>query len=184
MIIKRLYPEHPQELIDKLADQLQGARCVVIQAGHFLLYYDHTEARLLPGIADALDGPRHALVAQEIGHYPLLTWQLAIPMLAAVTIPRKLAMVVVNDWQYVPKEVDRFNFYRQYPVLPKTYQALLDQYPEIQLLRPRQASGSRTGDYFSEQTLRNAYERHVKELIKNDRRDESCCNHPYLERRK
>ena len=166
MSIRRLYPNDSKELLNIFARYADKANCVVVQAGHFLLYYDHTEARLLPGIAETLDGPRHALFANEIGHYPLLTWRIALQSLAALEVRRRCAMVVVNDWQYLPEGVDRLDFYRHYSLLPESYQRMLAAYPSVELLSPSRKPNLDTGSFFSEQTLRNAYEKHVKTLIR------------------
>jgi hypothetical protein len=166
MITGKHYPATRDDLLSLLTKNTGPADTVVMQAGHFLLYYDNTEAIVLPGIATELRSPRHTVIADEIGHYPLLTWQLGIPLLAALDARRRLVMVVANDWQYLPDNVDRFDFYRRAPRLPGGYRQLLEKHPQVSLLTfPRQPNFD-TGDYFSEQTLRNAYARHIKDLIK------------------
>jgi hypothetical protein len=136
-----------------------------MQTGHFLLYYDNTEAILLPGIADRLTGPRHTAIASEIGYYPLLTWQIGLRALAAVDAKHKLVMIVVNDWQYLPDGVDRSEFYDHFPNIPASYQNVLAEIPSVEMLVPPRKPNYFTGMYFSEQTLRNAYEKHIKKLI-------------------
>lgn len=169
MLTKRIFPENAQQLADLIRAETLGSKCVVIQAGHFLLYFDNTEAQILPGISGELSGPRQALVADELGHFPVLTWNLAVSMLDALSVSEKWAMVVVNDWQYLPQEADRADFYRQHPFLPESYRKVLAAYPSVRLLRNPRRPNLDTGEFFSEQSFRNAYERHVKELIQTKR---------------
>jgi hypothetical protein len=166
MSIRRHFPSTKDDLCRILAQYVHRDDTVVMQAGHFLLYFDHTEAVVLPGIAEELHSPRHAPIADEIGRFPRLTWELGLSLLAGLNVGRRYAMVVANDWQYLPDVSKRFDFYRRAPRLTESYTALLDQFRDkIELLVPGTGRGRDTGDYFSEQSLRKAYGRHVKELI-------------------
>jgi len=166
VIVKRLYPPSLDELKKVVADHARDASCVAVQAGHFLVYYDHTEDQLLPCVASELNGPRHDLIKNEVGHFPLLTWQIGLEILSSIPAPRKHIMTIVNDWQYLPKNVDRSRFYEKHQRIPTSYQTVLEQRKDVQLLRPpRLRKALYTGDFFSEQTLRNQYRRHVTELI-------------------
>ena len=170
MIKQRLYPRSIDELKAIVNKYSQGAKSIACQAGHFLVYYDHTEDLLLPGIAEELDGPRHEMIKQEIGHFPELTWGIGLDLLSSVLVKKKYIFTVVNDWQYIPKSVDKSHFYENYNRLPQSYQSLLHQYGTgTHLLKPRiKSNGLETGDFFSEQVLRNQYTKHVKSLVKRN----------------
>lgn len=169
MIKSRHSPADASELLQILREQTGPNDTVVIQAGHFLLYYDQTEAAILPGVSSELKSPRHVVVANEIGVYPFLTWRLGLSVLSSIAAARRFAMVVVNDWQYLPQEVDRLDFFRHNQRLPSVYRDEIKKYGSgIELLKYPPKPNLNTGDYFSEQTLRNAYSRHVKDLIRRN----------------
>lgn len=167
MIAKRSYPRSFETLATLVGEATKGAESVAMQAGHFLVYYDHTEDQLLPCVASEISGPRHEIIRNEVGHFPLLTWDMGVKLLAAVPAKRKHALVLVNDWQYLPSGVDRGRFYEKFNRLPQAYRRVLDQTGDsVALLRPpRLRKALHTGDFFSEQTLRNQYGKHVKQLI-------------------
>ena len=167
MLVKRIFPSGADEVRQFVVSEAKGVQCVVVQAGHFLLYYDVTEALVLPCIKGELTGPRSAQVAEEYGYFPAMTWNFAIPLLDSLPAAKKWAMVLVNDWQYLPDEVDRFVFYRSHPALPESYHECLDAHPAVKLLHyPPRLEGD-TGEHFSEKSLRKAYEKHIKRLVKS-----------------
>jgi hypothetical protein len=76
-------------------------------------------------------------------------------------------MVVVNDWQYLPKECKRSDFYMSQKQLPGCYAEELSRYSDsITLFEPKKVnSGISTAPFWSEMNLRNRYQRHFSKLI-------------------
>jgi len=166
MIDVKKYPTSTDELIEVVRDVADGASTVVAQAGHFLVYHDNTENLLLPCIESELHGPRHDVIRHEVSRFPLLSWQLALDILDFVQAVEKKILVLVNDWQYLPTTVDRASFYDMNKKLPGPYvSALRAAQSQISLLIPQQNRGMNTGDFFSEQSLRNSYIKQIKNLI-------------------
>ncbi len=167
MILERLYPKTLGELESMVAPRCADATSVTVQAGHFLVYYDRTEDQLLPCVESELLGPRHEVIRKEVGHFPLLTWEIGVRLLASLPAPKKHLMVLVNDWQYLPDGIDRSRFYEAHKTLPASYTSILEtEEDSIELLTPHQYGKSMfTGDFFGEQSLRNQYGKHVKQLI-------------------
>ena len=168
MIVQRSYPRTREDLLSLVRERTAGAKSVVVQAGHFLLYYDRTEDQLLPCVASELVGPRQEPIRKAAGLFPILTWELGVELLNAVSAKDKFIMVLVNDWQYVPKDVPRARFFEQNPNIPAAFQSCLDTHGnDIKLLTPTQKrSLKQTEKLFSEHGLRKQYAKHVKDLIK------------------
>ena len=162
--MRQFFFKNARELIEGVVRETGQCRSVLVQAGHFLVYYDNTEDQLLPCIASELTSPRHAVVAETYGHFPLLTWRLGLDLLSALPAARKQIMVLVNDWQYVPSRKQKRAFYSRHATLPPAYQRLLDQAdPAINVLASDDVlPDARTGVFFSEKYLRNLYTRQVK----------------------
>jgi len=164
MIVSRTHPRTVEELFKLVQDAAQGAKSVVMQAGHFLLYYDVVEDQLLPCISGELTSPRHELLRREAGEFPLLTWQLGLELLNSLNMASLQIMVVVNDWQYLPKNVDRRRFYESFRHLPEGYNKALEHYGDrLHLLEPPQGTG--TFPFYGEMNLRNQYRKSVERLI-------------------
>jgi len=164
MIVSRTHPRTFDELLNLVKDAAQGAQSLVIQAGHFLLYYDIVEDRLLPCISSELTSPRHELLRHEAGEFPLLTWQLGLELLNSLSAASRHVMVVVNDWQYLPKDIDRRRFYESFRHLPESYIDALNNYEGcLSLLEPPQGTGTRP--FYGEMNLRNQYRKTVERLI-------------------
>ena len=168
MIVSRSHPRSLDALKALVVRATDGAKSVVVQAGHFLVYYDTVEDVLLPCVAEELTSPRHEILRREAGRFPLLTWQMGLELLASVAAPERRVMVVVNDWQYVPKDVDRRRFYSGYEHLPAVYeQQLAVRGAGTQLLTPPASAG--THPFFGEMNLRNQYGKRVEKLIREGR---------------
>lgn len=173
MIASRLHPRTTEALTALAVDAARGATSVVVQAGHFLLYYDIVEDRLLPCVAGELTSPRHELVRREAGEFPLLSLKLGLEVLAAIPARSRSLMIVVNDWQYLPKEIDRRRFYETFKRLPAGYEAALDRYRgKIDLLVPPKGAG--TTPFFGEMNLRNQYRKNVERLMESRSLPESA----------
>src|SRR3989339_2122973 len=137
MIKERLYPRSIDELKAIINRYTRGVDSIACQAGHFLVYYDHTEDMLLPGIAEELDGPRHEIIKQEIGYFPELTWILGLDLLSSSAAANKYVFTIVNDWQYLPHGIDRARFYEKNANLPQGYKKNLENHDnKIRLLKP------------------------------------------------
>jgi len=167
MIVRRTYPRSFAELLAGAQEAAGEARSVTIQAGHFLLYYDIVEDRLLPCISSELTSPRHDLLRREAGAFPTLSWALGLRLLDALGAPAKQVMIVVNDWQYLPKVgVDRHRFYESFKRLPAGYTEELQNYAgRVTLLQPTRGTG--TAPFFGEMNLRNQYRKRVERMLES-----------------
>ncbi|MDZ7721641.1 MAG: hypothetical protein U5R06_02145 [candidate division KSB1 bacterium] len=164
-----------KNILDIIKSNLASCQSIAIQAGHFLVYYDHTEDLLLPGIAEELKNPRYEIVKEEIGYFPLLSWKFGLDLIEKINAQNKHVLVLANDWQYIPKNIDRMRFYDKFSSLPNSYNDYLESKQSLNLLKPVMDNNDlETGDFFSEQTLRNEYGRHIKKLVKNKQLPESA----------
>lgn len=167
MIIERTYPKSMEDLLSAIARHADGAESVAVQAGHFLVYYDHTEDQLLPCVREELKSPRHAVITNSVGVFPFLTWQLGLDILRSTSARRKSILTVVNDWQYLPDHVDRARFYARHDKLFPSYADALAKQADVGLLTQRELGFKvKTGIWFSEVSLRNQYKRQVSKMLK------------------
>jgi len=167
MIVEKAYPSGVEELLAFVKKHCAGVKSVAVQAGHFLLYYDHTENLVLPGVAEELVSPRFSIIRNQIGYFPLATWKLGLRLLTEIEADKKQVFCVVNDWQYLPENaagVDRNVFYQKTPSLFSSYAEELLRHTGVELLTPPVTPNSSKTVFFSEQTLRNQYERHIKKV--------------------
>jgi len=168
MLAQSYFPRDEETLRGLFGHATADAGCIVMQAGHFLLYYDSASDSIIPCISEEL--PEHdAERAREYGQFPFLTWCLGLRALDALPQTNKYVMIVVNDWQFVPKHANRSQFYEKYRRLPDSYQRELDRYGgRIKLLQPDPIkTGVSTRPFFGEMNLRNYYRRNVDRLIKH-----------------
>lgn len=167
MIVDRHSPRSAAELIKSIANALDGSRVAVVQAGHFLLFLDTNTNRALPCVASEMSEERFGPFREEAGHFPQLSWSLALKVLSAVPTEKRYLLVLVNDWQYVKNLDARSGFYEEHVVLPKSY-ILADEVAKqanVALLTPSGVttfSGERP--YFRETTLRNQFNRRLEKL--------------------
>ena len=165
MMAARAFPRSLDELSRIVRETASGAQSVAMQAGHFLLYYDVVEDRIVPCISDELESPRHLLIRKEAGNFPLLSWRFGLEVLEQLPAVDRSVMIVVNDWQYLPKGVDRRRFYSAFPRLPKSFKTAFDPFEKsVRLLTPPDAAG--TKPFFGEMNLRNQYRKVVERLIR------------------
>ena len=167
MRLTRHFPKDYESLQRLVHRAARDADTVVMQAGHFLLYYDQETGNILPCIPEALDDPRHAGIRADYAQFPIITWSLGLRLLASLSASTKRIMAVVNDWQYLPKSANRADFYALHSRLPKSYEEELRRYSStITLFEPKRSkSGVATAPFFGEMNLRNRYQRHVSKLI-------------------
>jgi len=163
MRLTRHFPrgyESLRALVHQAADDSQS---VVMQAGHFLLYYDSVDGRILPCLAESLVEARHAEIKNNYAQFPILTWRLGLRLLASLPARDKRIMVVVNDWQYLSKKGSRADFYANHRYLPESYVAELARYSDpVTLLEPKKIKmGTSTAPFYGEMNLRNRYQRHT-----------------------
>jgi hypothetical protein len=169
MTIHRYYPETQDDLWGILKTHAGNAQRVAMQAGHFLLYYDSESSRLLPCLQEALTAPHLQEIRKSFSAFPLFTWRLGIELLSKLPAKQKHLMIVVNDWQYVPKNIDRAVFYENNKELPVSYQNELNPYSsEIQLFQPKQIKTGSTRPFFSEMNQRNQFRRRIEKLLRKD----------------
>lgn len=168
MIDREIIPTSFEEASAALSAGLQSCTTVTMQAGHFMLYYDTVEDQLLGCVPSFLSSPRHALLLKTMGGFPVESWKLGLRLLEALPASNKSILVLVNDWQYCPGDVDRSRFYTHHNQIPSEFsEALADGgRGAVRLLRPPKRLGARdTGPFFSEQGLRNQYKRQLEDLV-------------------
>jgi hypothetical protein len=168
MKLTRHFPKNYDSLRDLTVAAVGDAQSVVFQAGHFLLIYDEQEARLYPCIYGEPSTQEIAPFFDAYGHFPILTWQLALRLIAELGTPKKHLMIAVNDWQYVPKGVNRADFYAKHKVLPQTYTAkLASRSDTLDLLEPEPpvSNAVSTAPFYGEMNLRNRHKNHMAKLI-------------------
>jgi hypothetical protein len=168
VIDREIMPTSFEEASAALSAAVQSCTTVAMQAGHFMLYYDTVEDQLLGCVASFLSSPRHALLLKSMGGFPVESWKLGLRLLSALPCADKSILVLVNDWQYCPGNVDRSRFYAHHGGLPAEYAEVLSNQGSspVRLLTPAKRQGARdTGPFFSEQALRNQYRRQLEELI-------------------
>lgn len=168
MIIERFFPRTIDDLFTTLNAHCLDNTSVCVQAGHFLLYYDRTEDQLLPCVASELKGPRSKMLKQEVGWFPELTWDIGLRILRDIfpSAAKRDIITVVNDWQYVPEDINRFLFFDSHKKIFKAYKQKLKARDQINILKPSDLGfGGKTDPFFSETSLRNQYDRFIKRVI-------------------
>lgn len=168
-----------QQVVD---DFLDGDEILVIHAGHFLLLYDKIHDSIIPGIESYM---KHAgfdeKLCEEMGKFPVLTWELGVKLLRTSVAPKKNLLIIVNDWQYLQHLKNRrYEFYNHSSKLVDKFRIILEneKLSDRILLKPPAKAG--TGLYFSEKYLRKKFQRSVKKLGKHVNFDEYMCE--YLEK--
>jgi hypothetical protein len=170
MRLTRHFPRNYEALRDLILKTVGDSKSVVFQAGHFLLIYDETTGTISPCIHGDTGMPGDSPLAANFGRFPILTWQLALKLLDDLSTPEKNLMIVSNDWQYLPKGIDRSDFYSsQAGKLPKSYSdSLYDQKGSVSVLEPLPVkNGISTAPFFGEMNLRNRYQRRVSKLVES-----------------
>lgn len=146
---------------------------IAIQCGHFALNYDEKDHRLFPGIyQDVSDPEKRELIRTHpyMADFPLETWRMGIALAAYAKQKGKSVslVVLVNDWQWVPKVESgtenplRKSFYLQ-PELPPSYVAELQNCGlTVDIILPfKYANESSSNPYFfSETQLRSRFASH------------------------
>ncbi len=166
MIVDRQFPRSYSSLIEAIKRETAESEAVVVNAGHFLLYLDEQEG-LVPCIASEMASGRHDEIANELGQFPFLSWQLGCQIMTEISAQLTYLLVVVNDWQYVPAGADRQSFFKTFAHLPGSYVESARSVRGAKLLTPKGPTDfTATRPFFSERTLRNQYGRHFKRLIK------------------
>jgi hypothetical protein len=167
MHLNRYFPKNYEAILGLAHKASQGADTVIMQAGHFLLYNDPANNKILPCLDEGLVESRHDEIRQNYAQFPILTWRLGLRLLASLPASAKHIMVVVNDWQYLSKGSNRADFYANYAHLPGSYADELARYSgAISLFAPKKTKpGTSTAPFFGEMNLRNRYQRHVTKLI-------------------
>lgn len=179
MRLTRHFPKTYETLQRLVQQAAHDADSVVMQAGHFLLYFDKETGKIIPCIPEALDDPRHEAIRADYAQFPMITWRLGLRLLDSLAVANKRIMVVVNDWQYLGKDSNRAEFYAQQKCLPKSYEReMLHHSKDITLFQPKlPKSGESTFPFFGEMNLRNRYRGHVSKLIKAGKLPENIVRH-------
>lgn len=162
-------PSNVQELIATINSDDCRAGHVVLHGGHFLLYHDSATRITYPCISNELPSKNLTRLGRDFGRFPELTWGLGLQILDSFPAGvRTSIMLIVNDWQHLPENVSRADFYARHSELPSSFKKRLQEYPEIRLLTPTPPQGSTALDtrpYFSETTLRNQFRKRLKKRV-------------------
>lgn len=179
MKLTHSFPQNYQALRDLTIASVGDAQSVVFQAGHFLLVYDEATRTILPCIHGHPSTETRPMLFESYGHFPLLTWKLALRLLSDLKVPSKNIMIVVNDWQYLPEGTERFDFYRrQAGRLPAEFaEELQAGAPSVSLLEPEIKGSVSTAPFYGEMNLRNRYTRRVRDLVSSRRLPASAIIH-------
>lgn len=125
-----------QELLATIGREIGAGdhRDIVIMAGHFMLFMDTKQNKLVPGILEEQQSDEmRSRVAQRVGIFPTYTWQLGLKLAQNwATNDRKVGLLLlINDWQYVPTSSSaaelRQAFYENFSALPPSYESELKQ---------------------------------------------------------
>jgi len=169
MKLTRHFPKDYDAILELVKKAVGDSKSVVLQAGHFVLYYDKDDGKIYPSIPSCLTESRHQNFKEAYGMFPMLTWDIGLRLLDALGAMHKHVLVLVNDWQYLPKSVSRDLFYSMQSGLPESYSEKLDAYRgEIHLLEPEPINdGVPTAPFFGEMNLRNRYRNRMADLVKS-----------------
>jgi len=168
-MIERHYPKGEESLLRLVETMIQPEDSLVAQAGHFLLISDESTGLIYPCIAGDRRAPVDNPILSSFGHFPILTWRLALRLLGRMPITSKHLMVVVNDWQYINGNADRSSFYKLNDGrLPESFEKEMgERGSSISLLMPQSIkNGVSTSPFFGEMNLRNRYQRRVSRLLR------------------
>jgi hypothetical protein len=171
MTIERHYPKDEASLLRLMATMVEPDDSLVVQAGHFLLINDESTGQIYPCIVGDNRAPEGNAILNHFGHFPLLTWSLALRVLSKVEASSKHLMVVVNDWQYLKGNSDRSSFYKQNQGhLPECFEREYASHKaEISLFKPPPIkNGVSTTPFFGEMNLRNRYQRHLDKMVRRN----------------
>jgi hypothetical protein len=171
MRISRHHPRDQPQLAAILATAASSSHRVVMHAGHFLLYYDEHSKQTYRCVDEEITSPHLSRFRRDYAQFPLLTWILGLELLGS--LPAHLQtqiMILVNDWQHLPRSFSRADFYRDCREIPQSYRHALGRCSDITLLEPRppkDGTGLDTRPFFSETTLRNQYKKHMDKAIRS-----------------
>lgn len=151
-----------------------------IMCGHFMLFYDKSSNRLVPGIfEDIAHEPLRSIIKDRVGVFPSYSWDLGIKIsdsyMRATGLPAHL-ILLINDWQYTPppniSEDLRANFYSSFNHLPKTYAKRLKRssLTAIQNI----AASRRHFLCFPETWLKNRFQNEATRLVKQGKLHNRC----------
>ncbi|TAG11146.1 MAG: hypothetical protein EAZ42_01605 [Verrucomicrobia bacterium] len=162
------FPKDYEALRDLTIAAVGDAQSVVFQAGHFLLMYDKSKGCLVSCVQGEPITPVIEPFFEAYGHFPILTWKLALKLMAELETPQKHVMIAVNDWQYVPKDVNRSSFYTGQIGLPQVYSETLALHSDsVALLEPKPpvSNAVSTAPFYGEMNLRNRHKNRMAQLI-------------------
>lgn len=162
------------ELLDRIFSLMDDTdySSVTIMAGHFMLFFDRSHRRLVPGIFE--DIPDIILAEQvrnRVGIFPTYTWDLGIRLGEQYCRhPGRSAnlLLLVNDWQYVPDSGNagdyRASFYKGFDQLPAAFASRLSR---SELLGTNDVLASRRHSIaFPETWLRYRFQNRAAQLVK------------------
>lgn len=167
-----------QKLESIINNLVKKDSALIIHAGHFLLLYDKVHDKIIPGIYPYMkQAGFEEQLCEEMGLFPLLTWELAVKLLARIEARKKNLLIIVNDWQYLKEFKERrYEFYKDCPALPREFSKILEDEGLAESLLLTPARNVRTGVYFSEKHMRKKFQRTVKKIGKEINLTEMNCD--------
>jgi hypothetical protein len=166
-----------EELLDLMREELAAAeqRELVIMAGHFMLFVDEQENRLVPGIIEEQSSPLlQERISRRVGIFPTYTWNLGVRLGAefAGKFADTRFLLLINDWQYVPAQGGvasdlRRDFYERFVALPSSYREALtrsERFGERNILPSRKHPIA-----FPETWLKYRFQKSAERLVKAGR---------------
>lgn len=145
---------------------------IIVVAGHFMLFYDPSNMRLIPGIFEDVENKAlREQIKKRVGIFPSYTWDLGIRVgehyLSKANRTAKL-LLLINDWQYVPDSGTasdyRQDFYEEFKELPTNFRSRLK---ESKVISETDIFSSQRNPYaFPETWLKNRFQNEATRLVK------------------
>lgn len=152
--------------------QTANSKSLHIMCGHFMLFYDKSSNKLVPGVfEDIADEPLRSIIKDRVGIFPSYSWDLGITIsdsyMRATGLTAHL-ILLINDWQYTPplhaSKHLRANFYSSFNLPPKTYATRLKR---SSLTAIQNIAASRKHCLcFPETWLKNRFQNEATRLVK------------------
>jgi len=156
------------KIYSTINDFVKKDSALIIQAGHFLLLYDKHNDKIIPGIYSYMKKAGFSeQLCEELGLFPILTWEIAVNLLDKFSVTNKKLLVAVNDWQYLKHLKNRrYEFYNLYPNLPEEYNIMMEKVGLTDSIILSPPAKTKTGKYYSEIYLRNKFQWSIKKIGK------------------
>lgn len=187
--------ETESSLLNGLLGQIQPGRKVAIVAGHFMLMYDDVKSQLVPMIWQDTDNEKVASFSQKMaGDFPVRSFAFGVllrqKLLQRNSENESRLTLLVNDHIYQTPHWNAFTptlkplehralrkkFYRQKYPLPPSYREILGLPKSAAQWFVDNSNANRSRNdilpkrtfYFSEQALRNRFDKYTRDYLRLD----------------